>query len=556
MNKDPIIILSSNLVRIRIRNRYSQREIADELGIAQSSYNRMEAGISKLSALQLYTLAKFYRILIDELFDPKAEFDGSKARLEEDLALIGEQLIREKVMYRLILNRNSELEDKIKRRDKKIDSLIKDKPPGEGGDNKIQSSATLSTIAISIIILSIIISMMLMYGQLTFVFQKEEREQRLTRNTQSALNLLISDSDFYCPEGFDLYGHGRDSVAVGRKLWGVYEAAYMHAFNRGDTVKKTALLGRSLPDSGRFALYLKDDGRPLSVSGNTQITGNAYFPASGIRKAYFEGRPYSGNLPEERRRYQSLDSLPTLESMFIAHIRSMLSTSASDHIPDDQIINMPTTDLNVPFDQSTVYIILADSVNLGQVALTGNIILHSTGLVEVESDAHLEDILVFAPTIRVRQGFKGALQLFARDSIRLEKNVELTYPSAIGVSIDSPYRENTIGNVTHEVVFLEEGVSITGVVFCDDPDNSVSRTLIRITDSVQVYGQVFSPGYLELSGKVTGVTHAGGFILQTPTTLYENFILDGILDSENLSKFYVGSPMINNDGRTKLLKWL
>ena len=59
-------VLSANLIRIRLNNKYSQAQIASLLSISQPAYNRIECGVNRISIESLFSLAKFYGVTIDD----------------------------------------------------------------------------------------------------------------------------------------------------------------------------------------------------------------------------------------------------------------------------------------------------------------------------------------------------------------------------------------------------------------------------------------------------------------------------------------------------------
>src|SRR3546814_20513423 len=85
-------ILSTNLVRIRLSNRYSQKEISEVLGITQPSYNRMESGTTCIRAERLYKLAQFYEVLVDLFFHEKPVYNRDRPDLTKEVMLLEERV--------------------------------------------------------------------------------------------------------------------------------------------------------------------------------------------------------------------------------------------------------------------------------------------------------------------------------------------------------------------------------------------------------------------------------------------------------------------------------
>jgi|GEM_PF-5151844 len=60
--KEIKVAVSKSLIRYRLLNRYSQKQIAVTLGISQPAYSKMEAGQTKVSSIILQQLAVLYDI--------------------------------------------------------------------------------------------------------------------------------------------------------------------------------------------------------------------------------------------------------------------------------------------------------------------------------------------------------------------------------------------------------------------------------------------------------------------------------------------------------------
>jgi hypothetical protein len=59
-------------------------------------------------------------------------------------------------------------------------------------------------------------------------------------------------------------------------------------------------------------------------------------------------------------------------------------------------------------------------------------------------------------------------------------------------------------------------------------------------EGVKVTGLVYTPGYMDFKGDVTGSLYCGGFILRTPSAVYENHLLNAVVNAVELPGYYVG----------------
>lgn len=124
MNKPINQVLCTNLMRLRVKHRYSQREISEVLQISQPSYNRMESGAAKITGERIYQLAKFYKVPIHDLYSENG-FNYQNDRPPKQVVILQEKLSDTKLINQILKERNDELLKKLRRKDRKIDILLK-----------------------------------------------------------------------------------------------------------------------------------------------------------------------------------------------------------------------------------------------------------------------------------------------------------------------------------------------------------------------------------------------------------------------------------------------
>lgn len=62
---------AENIKRLREQQGLIQKQVALELGIGYSNYNKMENGVREPSVAELQKLAKLFNITVDELINPE-----------------------------------------------------------------------------------------------------------------------------------------------------------------------------------------------------------------------------------------------------------------------------------------------------------------------------------------------------------------------------------------------------------------------------------------------------------------------------------------------------
>jgi len=421
-----------------------------------------------------------------------------------------------------------------------------------------------------VVIVSLLIAM-ISASLLTIAFfyrqevQKKVRFDKLLVNLASGTTLLLSEGLIPDDElqRVDLFDTGTDSLILKKGHWGIYELNMVKAFELKDTLKRAFLSANTFAD--RSAIYLADEDRPLSLSGNTQITGNGELPKSGLKQAYVEGKPYAGktlingDVKDSGRELPALDE--TLLQDFIKYLKPLDSkgTEFKDSIKG-LTFDVRDSLKNSFFNEAVVYCLDAGQMELGGITLKGKIILVSDTTVRISADARLDQVQIYAPAIIVASGFKGACQLFARDSIIIGKNCVFDYPSFAGVFKPE-------GHQVQSKLSIGEGSHFSGILLTYEKKRSPLQTIISLAKDCKINGEVFATGYVKLERTVTvyGKTSAKRFIMQTPTTLYENYLIDITLNRKLLSRYYLSSALFKGGSagasqgagqHQKILKWL
>lgn len=385
------------------------------------------------------------------------------------------------------------------------------------------------------------------------------RQERLQRNLASGISLLLTDMDDMAtqPTSISLYADGQDSVILAKHPWGIYTVGTVHATLQQDTASRWFLYG-TLPDkTERHALFLTDEQRPLSISGHTRIRGDAYLPEAGIRKAYIENQAYDGEaVVYEGQTYTSTPSLAELNSITINRIAAYLypdQDHATEIMDNHEQAAFGPDSVYRAFSDSPLLLLHPDSLVIDAHVLKGHIILMAEGPVTIKPMAQLEDILLFAPSITVADGFTGRLQLFARDSIVVGTTCVFDYPSVLGL-VNRP--ADTLFSEFQPLIRIDSASTVNGVVFSHFQGNQQLLANVRLGKETTVNGQVHADGLLELRGTVKGITSCRRFTLQTPSSLYENFVLNGVMDLTQLSPHYVGTPLLNKGRHGSVIKWM
>ena len=410
----------------------------------------------------------------------------------------------------------------------------------------LKASALYLVVVIALVIAVFCASLITVAAFYRHEHQKSMRYAKLSVNLESGRALLLSSNyQLYDQDDrLDLFEEENDSVLLRKEHWGLYDLGTVSAFSQKDTLRQSFLLGL---DASRdeSVIYLADEDRPLSVSGRTQIVGAADLPKAGIKQAYVDGRPYEGKELVKGAIRESGRSLPELNKTLILQLREALQDSSeSDPVSADSVSHsffLYVKKVRIPRRNP----IVGDSYS-------GEIMLLCDTVLTIKKDARLSNVLVFAPGIVIEKGFRGSCQLFAVDSVVTNGSVSFDYPSAIGLLSKSKG-----GN--QPKIALGEGSTFSGILFTYEEERSDRQTQISLGKNCKVVGEIHASGFVKLEKPVIieGKVACNRFIIQTPSTLYENYLIDIIINRPKRSPYYLTSSLLNSTSKNqRVLTWL
>lgn len=404
----------------------------------------------------------------------------------------------------------------------------------------IRAHALYFTLFISLIIALISGSLVLGAYYYKTLSLKHTSEDRLLRNLQSGINLLLGSEDEYnYDENYtlDLFGDEKDSIQFRIITWGLFDIGVVKSFS-GKTAFQKAFLYGYKPKTDNIALYLQDLNRPLSLCGNTQLKGTCYLPKAGVERAYIAGKSYIGSKLVYGTIKTSENLLPSLQKDRLDQLELLLAVSEAS----------TATKIENSFFESTHFIKWSGQ-HVSDTSLSGNIIVFSDQHLTITPTAHLENIVIIAPSITIESNFIGKSQFFAEDSIRIENNVDLTYPSALGII-------KKHASETRPSISVGENTTVQGFIFTTQKEYDRTKTQISLNKDSFVLGQVYTDGYLDLKGTIEGNAYVHKFSLKTLASVYENHLLDATIDIEALPDYFIGTALFETETQKGIMSWL
>jgi cytoskeletal protein CcmA (bactofilin family) len=174
----------------------------------------------------------------------------------------------------------------------------------------------------------------------------------------------------------------------------------------------------------------------------------------------------------------------------------------------------------------------------------------------VGTSAVLNDIVLMAPEIEIKDYVEGAFQALANKNIAVGKQCRLHYPSALVLVPKKESNDDELNSpITTKQIDIGDGSEITGTVIFygkTKPNNFNPQLIIRKESIVK--GEVYCSSNLELKGRVYGTVFTSDFVAKESGSIYQNHIYNGNIIIKELPAQYVGiSFEASNKG---IIKWL
>lgn len=403
----------------------------------------------------------------------------------------------------------------------------------------IRASALYISLILSLLIL-LICGATLLLGY-TYKMQDRKQERRFVlKNNLSSAEAILLDPDYPVDSAqqSSLFGNGRDSVFVEKKAWGAYETGLAKSWIGMDTLSSGFLIGAALTDSLKV-LYLADEDRPMSITGKSLIRGTAYIPKSGIKAAYVESSGYADKTLIYGASKDSERHLPKPDQDMMKRITDLMAS-----VPDREE-GLPDSLVNSFFNPARRIHAGKKELLLSGFRAKGNVILSSDSVIVVDADSRLDQVILIAPYVKVADHFRGNLQIFASDSIRIGNEVKLSYPSALMVLKNDTAKFQARLSVGKDAL-------IEGQLFAYEQERTLLMPIVSVGERTLIKGEIWVQGYAALSktASVNGSVSAVRLMARVASAIYENYLIDVKLDKTLLSGDYLSSKLLNgNNGK-------
>ncbi len=371
------------------------------------------------------------------------------------------------------------------------------------------------------------------------------REQVL-RNVASGIALLKGDNANVLRQYHSLYGEDNQVIELEKYDWGLFKAGWVKAVLPGwngatDTITRSVLLGAKYQPFLESALWLSDQNKPLSVTGQTVIKGSVYVPKGNVERGFIAGSPYQGTKLVYGKQYKSRKMLVKPD---LSKLERLLTNWEEGGVPYGESNQLQRQ----PFEKGVLQL-SGGRVVLDNCHLSGRIIIRASQSITVRPGSVLENVILIAPVIRFESGCEVQLQAFATKVLEVAEDCVFSYPSVLGLVRTDKEEEQPLLKVG-------EGTELTGLVFAYDKAYFRKPVLLEIKKEALIRGQVFCNGKLDHRGTVLGNVIAKSFFLNTGSATYDQLLLDAVIDRPALSEHYLGPFFMKGTDQLNVIQWL
>jgi len=408
---------------------------------------------------------------------------------------------------------------------------------------KLKAAAMYYALTISLVI-AVLVSLLILLAFFNKTRSIQYSQQiNLINNCNSGIEYLKSSNVENGVYTLDLYGNGNDSVFLKKQIWGLYAMISSTAFYKDKKIVKSILLGANSSKHHNTSLFLSNNNKSISLSGKTIIKGNAYLPKGGAKRANIEGKNYVGSELIYGTTNVSENTLPELNPNVLNNLKL---NNLQENLVLKTIEDLFTQqNFDISFSENTYLFESKKNINLANVDLQNNIIVNSENIIYVNKNAKLENVLIIAKAVIIEDNFEGSIHIIAQDSIIVGEKVFLNYPSSlIAQSETSNYIK--IGNNTQ----------IKGALVLLGKNENKKTPFFKIEEGVEITGDVYCSGKTMLKGSVYGSLFTEGFYLKTPSAVYENYLLDVVIDASQKPKEFLSGIVFNDVEQKQIAKCL
>jgi hypothetical protein len=388
-------------------------------------------------------------------------------------------------------------------------------------------------IVISTVMLLMVMGVLLLWEIDFLHFSQQNFMKQQQADIKSAFTLysnypsIIEEQDSSFVQLYDSIESSK--MLVEREQWGLYELVSVSSANR--RAHQTCIIGLDSAHKDNVNFYYQENKSTLTLTGKTNLDGFVALPAKGIIYGQMKSVFFNGKKIEISKMTVSKE-LPAPNSNSKKYIDNLFSFQNSEEtvINDSSVYN--------GFYNNRIKYLSAGNNGTAFYSLSGKIILTGDEIT-VSSDSKLNDIIIVANKININKNFEGSLQIFSRDTVIIEENVKMNYPSGI---------------FSGKYVKINDNAQINGYVIIENTDKIDARKANYIQSRLaKVRGLLYIRGTAQIQGIVSGNAYVLHAVFYSPQGYYNDMIYDATI-LENRETAY---PLwFDGLQKRKTIKWI
>ncbi|MDD3685244.1 MAG: hypothetical protein PHE56_00620 [Bacteroidales bacterium] len=403
---------------------------------------------------------------------------------------------------------------------------------------KLSGGALSYAVLISLLI-AMLISFVLIFNYYTSIFIKRSVNiSQSVSNVYSGFNLALNEIPELGSMDVILFEDSSSMVNINTELWGAFYLVTVSSKDL-DAISKSAIVGNKRSANNKTCLYLTDQDEILYLTGETKIEGDVSVSEKGVRSKMLEGRNFSGKTLVNGNIQRSKSDLPevNLELLEDSDYKFSEIFYAGQLTAGDTLYN--------PFTASPIELVVRSG--LKDIMIIGKVVITCENKIVIDKSCKLENVIIIAPEVTIGEGFCGSVQIFASDTVFIEKGAKLNYPSFIAL-----FPKAFSGG---RVIMEEDSEIIGGILLYQEYIDKNSPSLISLDKNSKLTGVVYSNDRVELKGIVKGRVFTDGIVLETASSAYKNVLMDAEISIKNYNQFFI-EPAIFKDAKLGVLRWL
>lgn len=416
--------------------------------------------------------------------------------------------------------------------------------------SKVKGASLLIVLCVSLVCLILTLSFLVIFQYGQNELDSFLSKQRLQEQINEAVELLIKGDMLQQESGefsIDLYGDNSTFVLGQINQWGNYKAIGINKIN-GKEVNRYFLAGSGYLDVDSIALTITSPLHELGIGAEVSIRGNLGVKANGIRPVDSE------NLPSSMDTFLK-GSVVDVCKVEIDQIHlNGIDEGCITRPADGELL--PGINIYNSFSNPTKYIVSKNSI-LIEDSIVGNVILTAEDSIVVTQNGYIENCILQAPKVIYRSRKQSCAQIFASDTILIGEKSNLYYPSCLFL------KPKLVNMPLVHSIKVRDSAHVEAEIYAISSDNSIPTSNINITTSPTsfVTGLVYTTGYADLHGNVTGLVQASHILYSSSYGVREGLLHKLTIDRKGLNPYFmlgflISRPSNKSNVSKKIVSWL